>query len=206
VLGAFDALPHGVAFYDLRATHLHSNLVLRRMLESDPGCSRLHVELREFVVGICVAPLRRSASEQVREVAHREVLIERRPCRLRASHLGLDLFGRGDSIVVTVEPPPRDALSESELRSRFGLTRQECRVAGLLARGCNNETIAKGLHISTHTARHHAERIYAKLGVRSRAEATSVLLHPAAAVTPPRATSAHDARDSRAGASAGTKR
>jgi DNA-binding NarL/FixJ family response regulator len=60
---------------------------------------------------------------------------------------------------------------ESELSSRFGLTRREEQVAILLAHGRSNQAIAGELEISAHTARHHTQRILSKLQVHSRGEA-----------------------------------
>ena len=54
---------------------------------------------------------------------------------------------------------------------RFGFTRREVDVAILLAQGCSNATVARRLHISPHTARHHTQHVLDKLGVHSRAEA-----------------------------------
>lgn len=57
----------------------------------------------------------------------------------------------------------------------YGLTPRESEVALLLAHGRSNAAIAAELGISTHTARHHTQRVLAKLEVRSRAEAGALL-------------------------------
>jgi DNA-binding CsgD family transcriptional regulator len=49
-----------------------------------------------------------------------------------------------------------------------GLTDRETHVAHLLATGMAIKEIGATLGISAHTARHHTERIYTKLGVRNR--------------------------------------
>ncbi|NIN10305.1 MAG: hypothetical protein GTN62_03165 [Gemmatimonadales bacterium] len=46
----------------------------------------------------------------------------------------------------------------------------------LLAQRKTNAEIAATLSISTHTARHHTERVLAKLGIRSRQQVQKVLL------------------------------
>lgn len=58
---------------------------------------------------------------------------------------------------------------------RYGLTRREHEVARLLAQGKSNAAIAQELRISAHTARHHTQRVLAKLAVHSRAEAGAKL-------------------------------
>jgi DNA-binding NarL/FixJ family response regulator len=59
----------------------------------------------------------------------------------------------------------------AQLQTRYGLTRREVQVAGLLAQGRSNSGIAQDLRISAHTARHHTQRILSKLEVHSRGEA-----------------------------------
>jgi DNA-binding NarL/FixJ family response regulator len=61
------------------------------------------------------------------------------------------------------------------LQDKYGLTRREIEVATLLAQGRTNTAIANTLHISTHTARHHTQRVLGKLGVHSRAAAGAKL-------------------------------
>jgi DNA-binding CsgD family transcriptional regulator len=53
------------------------------------------------------------------------------------------------------------------------LTRRETEVLRLLAEGLTNREIAARLFISPKTAEHHVGRLYAKLGVGSRAEAAA---------------------------------
>jgi DNA-binding CsgD family transcriptional regulator len=57
----------------------------------------------------------------------------------------------------------------------IGLSRREMEVARELAAGRTTAQAAAALGISVHTARHHAERAYAKLGVRSRAALGALL-------------------------------
>jgi DNA-binding NarL/FixJ family response regulator len=61
------------------------------------------------------------------------------------------------------------------LQDKYGLTQRELEVARLLAQGRTNTAIANTLHISTHTARHHTQRVLGKLGVHSRAAAGAKL-------------------------------
>jgi DNA-binding CsgD family transcriptional regulator len=61
------------------------------------------------------------------------------------------------------------------LQAHFGLTERETEVAFLLAQGRSNVAIAKALGISTHTARHHTQRVLGKLNVHSRSEAGAKL-------------------------------
>jgi DNA-binding CsgD family transcriptional regulator len=63
----------------------------------------------------------------------------------------------------------------AHLQTKFGFTARETEVALLLGQGKSNVSIAKALGISTHTARHHTQRVLGKLKVHSRAEAGAKL-------------------------------
>jgi len=58
-------------------------------------------------------------------------------------------------------------------RREAELTKREDEVLALLGHGLTNVEIGERLYISAKTVEHHASRIYAKLGVRSRAEAAA---------------------------------
>ena len=63
-------------------------------------------------------------------------------------------------------------------RSSEGLTPTEARVADLLAGGLSNKEIAAALVVSVSAVEAHLTRIYAKLGLRSRAQlARTVAVH-----------------------------
>ena len=70
-----------------------------------------------------------------------------------------------------MSPGGSASVQEDDLRQQFGLTRREAQVACLLSQGRSNQSIAQELEISEHTARHHTQRILAKLEVHSRGEA-----------------------------------
>ena len=61
----------------------------------------------------------------------------------------------------------------SQEPSEAKLTRRERQVLALLATGASNSDVASSLGLSAKTAMHHSMSIYAKLGVRGRAEATA---------------------------------
>ena len=67
--------------------------------------------------------------------------------------------------------PPAPVPAALSLHLEHGMTPREIEVAMLLTEGCSNRTIAHRLGISPHTARHHTQRVLAKLGVHSRSEA-----------------------------------
>lgn len=70
---------------------------------------------------------------------------------------------------------PRDAhgFAAREMPVRGALTPREVEVLALVGEGLSNKAIARRLTISAHTVKYHLEAIFAKLGVRSRAEAVT---------------------------------
>lgn len=105
----------------------------------------------------------------------REVVSEDRRYRLEGHRLQTSTEATGPIILVFVQPLETPLAHDDVLRSRFGLTRKEVGVARLIAEDRTNEEIAAALSISPHTARHHTERILAKLGVKSRTKVRNAL-------------------------------
>jgi DNA-binding CsgD family transcriptional regulator len=70
----------------------------------------------------------------------------------------------------------RCAISVDALTASDGLSPRELEIARLVARGATNRMIASVLEISTWTVSTHLRRIFAKLGVASRAEMVATLL------------------------------
>ena len=64
-----------------------------------------------------------------------------------------------------------DLLARERLRRVFlGVTAREAEVIGWVAKGLTNKAIASQLQISSRTVQKHMERMFRKLGVRSRTE------------------------------------
>ena len=53
------------------------------------------------------------------------------------------------------------------------LTPRELEILAQVGQGHSNKSIARRLNISAHTVKYHLEAVFAKLGVRSRAEAVT---------------------------------
>jgi putative nucleotidyltransferase with HDIG domain len=94
------------------------------------------------------------------DAAAEQLAAEARDGRLcpDAARAVLDAFGARDVAVGAAAPPG-------------GLTAREAQVLVLLARGQTNKQIAAGLGVAPKTVGRHAENLYAKLGVRTRAAA-----------------------------------
>jgi DNA-binding NarL/FixJ family response regulator len=86
----------------------------------------------------------------------------------------------------TLAPAARAALSEQvalprEFRDGFGrpaLSRREKQVLGLVVMGFGNAEIAAKLHVAESTVKTHLTACFVKLGVRTRSEATALILDP----------------------------
>jgi DNA-binding CsgD family transcriptional regulator len=113
-----------------------------------------------------------------RQIPCREVVSADKRYRLEGHRLHTEPERTGPIVLVFVEalePAAEGLPGDVVLRQRFGLTRKEARVARLIALDWTNEQIALELSISPHTARHHTERILAKLGVKSRTKVKPLL-------------------------------
>jgi DNA-binding CsgD family transcriptional regulator len=89
--------------------------------------------------------------------------------------LGLTILNPAvGSVAAIVVISPR-LVNPSATHRLHGLTPREDGVARLIAAGFATKQIACRLGISAHTARHHTERIFAKLAVRSRAAVAALV-------------------------------
>jgi DNA-binding CsgD family transcriptional regulator len=86
------------------------------------------------------------------------------------------LQGAGSEAVVVVvqSAHPDDALPALAVSAR--LTPRESEVAAAAVRGLSDRAIARSLALSEYTVQDHLKRVYAKTGVRSRAELVARLL------------------------------
>ena len=87
-----------------------------------------------------------------------------------------DASGAGP-IVLTIAPAA-PAERSSLLLAAYGLTTAQCRVANLVLQGRTTTQIVVDLHISAHTVQDHLKVVFDKVGVRSRRELVSTMMHP----------------------------
>lgn len=169
---AIDSLADAIGLYDMGGRLLHANHALRHLLDHDPQRERLLQEIASMAVRLAgrVAPRTKSRAAGVPGAEVGEATVGGN-YRLTGSYLGDDLIGPGPTVLVSIAMLHRPLPTEADLSARFGLTRREAGVALLLVQGISNRRIAELLSISAHTARHHTENVFLKLGVHSRAEA-----------------------------------
>jgi DNA-binding CsgD family transcriptional regulator/PAS domain-containing protein len=167
---ALDTLTEGVLLADLRGQVLHVNPSLGRILSADPERERVRRAIEQ---------VRRSVGWRMRRLAVPAGLAEgplatvvrtaATSYHVRGVYLGPTALPPHQVVLVvaerlTPEPPSREMLTR-----RYSLTSREAEIAIAVAEGKSNAEIATALVISPHTARHHVERVLAKLGVHSRA-------------------------------------
>ncbi len=106
----------------------------------------------------------------------REVVSNHRHYRLEGHRLPNSPETTGPIVLVFVDQAELPLPNDDELQRRFGLTRKESGVARLIAEDQTNEQIATRRCISPHTARHHTEKVLAKLGANSRTLVRQILV------------------------------
>ncbi len=108
------------------------------------------------------------------------------PLQLLISPVGTNGFQGNGSITAIAfvnDAARRQRPAEDTLRTRFGLTRAESRVALLLCDGRAPKSIAEMIGVSVETVRSQMKSIYAKTEVRRQSELVRLLLNNAAPVT-----------------------
>ena len=105
----------------------------------------------------------------------------------RRTLLVADSHARGaasvsDFVLFIHEPGPGAVVSEATLRTLYGLTRAEARIAALLVNRGAVTSIAAEIGVSANTIRTHLKRVFGKLGVRSQLELIRVVLSGPAAL------------------------
>jgi hypothetical protein len=119
-LRALDALGHPLAFFSCRGEALHLSRAMEDALGRGGEGEWLRRELEHFAASACSLVRLRGlgeGSEVIEGVSVQEVPGGPEPLRLSGSYVGVDLFGRGPSVLVALERPPADPLSEAALRA-----------------------------------------------------------------------------------------
>lgn len=178
-LQALDLLPDGLGFFDLSGRLVAANQRLHQVLGGGSDSDYLREEIRLFVGHLTTVAAARglTSGSSVDELAVEEVPVGTERFYLRGSFVGMDLFGGGSTVLLLLERLSPVVPSTETLRERFGLTKAETKVVGLLAQGRSNDEVARTLFISPHTASTHTKRILQKLGVKSRSEVVARLWH-----------------------------
>jgi DNA-binding CsgD family transcriptional regulator len=170
IVDSLDRLGHAVVAFDLEGRELVRSRCLDQLVAGDPDGARVLARARRMAAS--AARLRRRPATTPPATPggapHCEVITPLGPYELRCAFVPPGTLARDEVVMVAVHPPPPGLPPLRELRHRYGLTGREAEITFLLAVGAANKQIASDLGISPHTVRTHAERIFRKLGVRSR--------------------------------------
>lgn len=171
-----DTLPVGLRVLDAKVGVLHDNPLLREILAAEPDRSHLEAVIAD--TSRAVGAARSRDCVRIFIEGHgpaQQVWTRQAGYQVTSTILPDDLFGPRACILTSVARITPVIATAEEMSDWFDLTRQEGRVATLLASGSSNAAIAKNLGISEHTARRHTERVLAKLGVHSRMQVRGTL-------------------------------
>jgi len=105
-------------------------------------------------------PPRRPLQMAITPFQSRNVLVDDRPAAL----------------VFLSDPEARPASRAEILRALYRLTPAECRLADLLAQGCDTASSAGQLAMTVETARFHIKSIFRKTGARRQSELVRLIL------------------------------
>jgi DNA-binding CsgD family transcriptional regulator len=170
LIHGLEQLGHAFVAFDLDGHEIVRSRILDQALAGDPEGPDVLAHAGHMAAAL--ARLRRGTGRpppaSPTAAAHRDVITPAGLYRLRCAFLPAGALDPDETVMVAVDPPGRRLPSRRELQHRFGLTGREAETTLLLAAGASNKQIAAELGISPHTVRTHAERIFRKLGVRSR--------------------------------------
>jgi len=149
---------------------MHETPAVAALLGADPERATVRLVAAHLVTRLASADASRGhGGRSMSRTADEEVRTKVARYRLRAARVPEGVLGPGPTVVVAFERVVRTALTDADLARDYQLTRREVDVARLVGAGLRTAEIADQLGISLHTARRHSERVFAKLGVRSRA-------------------------------------
>jgi len=168
-----DMLSDGISICDgAKAIELHRNPALAALLEADQESAVIEHRVRTLAHSLCTlarcADLAPKRQASITFPVFDEVRTSTARYTLRASFLPPSVFAREQVVLVAVERPGISLPSSKDLQHKFGLTPREAQVALRLAVGDSDAELARRLGVSPHTVRHHTERVFDKLQVRSR--------------------------------------
>lgn len=169
-LRIMEIVGDGIACFTPEAACIWANTAYARACATAPAAERLERDIMQNVRATIAAHLARAAAGDPPSMV-RQVRVAGGRLHLTALVAPSSGPGTRETVVVVLSAARagRRFGDDAELRRRYKLTVRESQVADLLLEGKTNAEVATMLAISPHTARHHTERVFIKLGLRSRA-------------------------------------
>jgi DNA-binding NarL/FixJ family response regulator len=157
-----------VVIMDMKMPGMSGLEATRRVLDEMPGVSVLMLSIDRLDESI-VEALRAGASGYLAKDTPLDQIVG----GIRAAAAGQFVLGRfaGLALVARLEEEASSVAEEPGALPK--LSQREREVLVLLARGCDNPTIATRLFLSPSTVKHHVSRILQKLGVDNRLQAAA---------------------------------
>jgi DNA-binding CsgD family transcriptional regulator len=169
----FDSLTEGIRICDLNGRIVHQNPAFTSMLAREPAVAKLEKAIFDIAHALTgfSRQLKGSSPSLLGKLLTRDVHGDTASYEVRGTFLGRDLLGAELRIAISLHQlAPHKLPSDATIQERFGLTARELEIAWRLARGESTKELAQSCGISLHTARHHTENIFHKLGVRTRSQ------------------------------------
>lgn len=193
-LEVLDQLSIGVFLVRSEGRLVHANRMGRRLLAAGDGLrpNGGHLEATDSAAAARLAAeiAACGCTTRLAEIVPRVIAIPRdteAPLFAAVARLPATLSELADAAVLVSEPRHSNgADDEALLRSLFGLTTAEARLALVIATGSSLSLAAENLGISRETARTHLKRALAKTGARRQAELVRLALAALQAVEPNR--------------------
>lgn len=163
-----DALLPDVVLMDLRMPVLGGLEATKIISEAHPEIGIL--VLTTFADEASVVDVLRAGAKGflTKDADRAEVAAAVRAVALGHTTLGREVGGKLIAAAASSAPAP-------DLAARFNLTPREAEVLGLIGDGLNNTEIASHLFVGVATVKTHINAIFAKLGVRDRAQVIALV-------------------------------
>lgn len=161
-----DRCPEGFALFSRDGVAVHRNVAYTQMLANASDRSSLDAAV------VASAAARAKGHNRGTGGAPVVCRIGRTDYEISNSPVGATARTPDEWILVTICPASSRSAARStdpaHLRNSYGLTSRESEVAELLVLRMTNREVSARLGISEHTARHHTEIVFRKMGVSSR--------------------------------------
>jgi len=164
---ALDALGEAILVCDAAGRERRQSRRLTELLAGDPERGRLLAEMRSLAGALVRLRVPRF-DPALEPVGSREIATATARYRVRGSYVEFGMVDAEGAILVVLERFTPELPPAPSLMEHYRLTQREAQVALLLVRGLSSTEIAAQLSVSPHTVRHHAEWVFAKLGIHSR--------------------------------------
>lgn len=169
-----DSLTEGIRICDLDGNTVHQNPAFTSALALERAPDKVEATIDDIVHSL-IGFSRVHGMAAIGAVAGQRftqpVSTPTANYEVSGTFLGRELLGAELRIAVTLHRvAPHTTLSDVALHERYALTTRELEIARRLAHGQSTKELAISCGISLHTARRHTEKIFSKLGVRSRSQ------------------------------------